>query len=395
MQNQGSPHFIRNYIYNFLVSFFVYLTMYLLIVVIAQYAIQRYDVSTGDAGLVTGIFIVGALIGRFVAGRFIHEVGPKRLLMIGLVLFIITQCFYFIEGSLVFLFLTRFLNGVALAVATTATGTIVPLIAPIERRGVAISLFSLSLVIGAATGPFLGLYLADIYPTFVLFTVCLVVAALALIFALFLKINVAMAEQQSEYQGFHISQFISVPAIPIAIVVFICGLGYASVLSFLQLYATQIDLQTVASYYFIFYAVTSVVTRPFVGRILDRFHENWVAYPALVLFGLGILVLAMAQSGWALLLSGALVGIGYGNMTAVGNVVAVKVSRADQVGLATSTFFIGLDVGIGFGPALIGLILPSIGYRMMYLAMGIILLLCIILYAIIHGHRHPHQPEAT
>ncbi|HGH0728689.1 TPA: MFS transporter [Staphylococcus pseudintermedius] len=389
MQNQEHQVFIKNYIFNFLVSFFVYFAMYLLIVVIAQYAIQRYDVSTGVAGLITGIFIVGALIGRFVGGRYIHEVGPKRLLMIGLVLFIITQCFYFIEGSLIFLFVTRFLNGMALAIATTATGTIVPLIAPVERRGVAISLFSLSLVIGAAIGPFLGLYLAGIYPTFVLFTVCLVVAILAFVFALFLKVNVKMAEQQSDHQGFHISQFISVPAIPIALVVLICGLGYASVLSFLQLYAVEIDLTAVARYYFIFYAITSVFTRPFVGRILDRFHENWVAYPALVIFGVGILILAMAHSGWALLLSGALVGLGYGSMTAVGNVVAVKVSREDQVGLATSTFFIGLDVGVGFGPALLGMILPAIGYRMMYVAIGIILLLCIILYAFIHGRRQP------
>ncbi|EGQ4266741.1 MFS transporter [Staphylococcus pseudintermedius] len=389
MQNQEHQAFIKNYIFNFLVSFFVYFAMYLLIVVIAQYAIQRYDVSTGVAGLITGIFIVGALIGRFVGGRYIHEVGPKRLLMIGLVLFIITQCFYFIEGSLIFLFVTRFLNGMALAIATTATGTIVPLIAPVERRGVAISLFSLSLVIGAAIGPFLGLYLAGIYPTFVLFTVCLIVAILAFIFALFLKVNVKMADQQSDHQGFHISQFISVPAIPIALVVLICGLGYASVLSFLQLYAVEINLTAVARYYFIFYAITSVFTRPFVGRILDRFHENWVAYPALVIFGVGILILAIAHSGWALLLSGALVGIGYGSMTAVGNVVAVKVSRADQVGLATPTFFIGLDVGVGFGPALLGMILPAIGYRMMYVAIGIILLLCIILYAFIHGRRQP------
>ncbi|EHT8102567.1 MFS transporter [Staphylococcus pseudintermedius] len=389
MQNQEHQAFIKNYIFNFLVSFFVYFAMYLLIVVIAQYAIQRYDVSTGVAGLITGIFIVGALIGRFVGGRYIHEVGPKRLLMIGLVLFIITQCFYFIEGSLIFLFVTRFLNGMALAIATTATGTIVPLIAPVERRGVAISLFSLSLVIGAAIGPFLGLYLAGIYPTFVLFTVCLIVAILAFIFALFLKVNVKMADQQSDHQGFHISQFISVPAIPIALVVLICGLGYASVLSFLQLYAVEINLTAVARYYFIFYAITSVFTRPFVGRILDRFHENWVAYPALVIFGVGILILAIAHSGWALLLSGALVGIGYGSMTAVGNVVAVKVSREDQVGLATSTFFIGLDVGVGFGPALLGMILPAIGYRMMYVAIGIILLLCIILYAFIHGRRQP------
>lgn len=387
MEQQGSQHFIRNYIYNFLVSFFVYLTMYLLIVVIAQYAIDRYDVSTSMAGLITGIFIVGTLFGRFVAGRYIHEVGPKRMLMIGVIAFVITQCFYFIEGSLTLLLVTRFLNGFALAIATTATGTVVPLIAPYERRGVAISLFSLSLVLGAAIGPFLGLYLAALYPTFVLFTVCLVVSIAAVLSALLLKVDVQMEEQKSTHQGFHISQFISIPAIPIALVVLICGLGYASVISFLQLYAKEINLAAVASYYFICYAVTSIATRPFVGRVLDRFHENWIAYPALVIFGLGLGLLAIAHSGWVLLLSGAFVGIGYGSMTAVGNVVAVKVSRADQVGIATSTFFIGLDVGIGFGPTLLGLILPSIGYRLMYLGVGIVLWLCIVLYAVIHGHR--------
>ena len=78
-------------------------------------------------------------------------------------------------------------------------------------------------------------------------------------------------------------------------------------------------------------------------------------------------------------------------MTAVGNVVAVKMSDPDKVGLATSTFYIGLDIGIGFGPALIGIIVPSIGYRTMYLGSGILMLICILLYSILHGQRHRHR----
>ncbi|WP_353458553.1 MFS transporter [Staphylococcus coagulans] len=388
--DKGSQ-FLKNYILNFVVNFLVYLTMYLLIVVIAQYSIKQYHVTAGMAGLVSGIFIVGALIGRFVVGRYIHEIGPQKILIVGLISFILTQGLYFIEGSLILLLITRFLNGLALAVATTATGTIVPLISPPERRGVAISLFSLSLVIGAAVGPFLGLYLAHFYPTFVLFTFCLVITIAAFVIALFLKVKVEIEPKHEVHHKIHISQFISLPALPIAFVVLICGLGYASVLSFLQLYAEQIHLTEVASYYFICYAITSILTRPIVGHILDEYHENWIAYPALLLFGLGLLLLASAHAGWGLLVSGALVGIGYGSMTAVGNVVAVKMSDPDKVGLATSTFYIGLDIGIGFGPALIGIIVPSIGYRTMYLGTGILMLICILLYSILHGQRYRHR----
>ena len=76
--------------------------MYLLLVVIAGYSKQAFDASDSLAGLVVGLFIVGSLIGRFATGKFVNQIGPKRLLFIGLIALIITQLLYFIDGSLAF-----------------------------------------------------------------------------------------------------------------------------------------------------------------------------------------------------------------------------------------------------------------------------------------------------
>ncbi|UXU55382.1 MFS transporter [Staphylococcus agnetis] len=379
--------FTKNYIVNFVVSLLLYLTMYLLIVVITQYAVEKYHISDSLAGLVMGLFIVGSLFGRFLTGRFINVMGPKKIVLIGLATFTVTQCLYFIEGSLILLMIVRFLNGFALAIATTATGTLVALLSPVERRAEGISLFSLSLVIGAAIGPFVGLMLAQHYPTYVLFTICVGIALCAFVLALSLNVRFQTQPLKSEDKQFKLSHFVSIPALPIASVILICGLGYASVLSFIQIYAQQLQLLTLAGYYFIAYAIASILTRPLIGKIMDRYNENKIAYPALLLFSVGLAMLAVLSSntGWLLLTSGALLGIGYGAMTAVCNVVAIKVSNKAHIGIATSTFYIGLDFGLGFGPFLLGFITTSLGFQAMYGITAIIIFICIALYWFVHG----------
>lgn len=237
---------------------------------------------------------------------------------------------------------TRLLNGFALAIATTATGTIVALISPVDRRAEGISLFSLSLVVGAAVGPFVGLLLSHIYPTVVLFVLCVIIAFIALLMSFALHIDFTVEPLRAEDKQFKLSQFLSIPALPIASVILVCGLGYASVLSFIQIYSETLNLVTVASYYFIAYAIASVITRPIVGKIMDRYNENKIAYPALILFCLSLIALAVVttSTGWLLLISGALLGVGYGSMTAVCNVAAIKVSDKDKWGLQPLRFIL-------------------------------------------------------
>lgn len=46
------------------INFLINLVFYLLIVIIGEYAVDQFHASTSEAGLVTGIFIIGSLIGR-------------------------------------------------------------------------------------------------------------------------------------------------------------------------------------------------------------------------------------------------------------------------------------------------------------------------------------------
>ena len=60
------------------VNFLLTLVFYLLIVIIGVYAVDEYHATTSQAGLVTGIFIVGTLIGRLFIGRIIDSIGLKE-----------------------------------------------------------------------------------------------------------------------------------------------------------------------------------------------------------------------------------------------------------------------------------------------------------------------------
>src|SRR5690606_40610338 len=60
------------------INFFLTLVFYLLVVIIALYAVDAYGASTSQAGLVTGIFIIGTLIGRIIIGRYIDVIGRKK-----------------------------------------------------------------------------------------------------------------------------------------------------------------------------------------------------------------------------------------------------------------------------------------------------------------------------
>lgn len=67
--------------------------------------------------------------------------------------------------------------------------------------------------------------------------------------------------------------------------------------------------------------------------------------------------------------------------------IAIKVSPSNKYGLATSTYFIGLDIGIGFGPSLLGLFTHTISYSQLYGIMGILGFATLVIYIIVHGRK--------
>lgn len=379
-------------------NLFLYFIFYLLISTITVFAIDAFHANTSQAGLAAGVFVIGMLISRIFAGKYVDSFGPKKMLILGLILTGITTFFYFAIGSLTMLYIVRLLHGASLGVAITATGAVVARIVPPEKHGEGIGYYALSVPLGAAIGPLLGMSITQHASFQVNIILCALLVIIGLVFSIFLHVpKIDMTDEQlSEMKGFKVRNFLDPKAFPIAIIALLIGTGYASIISFLNSYAIDINLVDIASFFFIFYAAATVVSRPFVGRWFDQKGENFVMYPAFISFAIGLVILSQAHIvGWFILLAGIFVGLGYGSFTSSGQAIAVKESSTHRSGLATSTFYIFLDGGAGIGPTVLGLIIPVLGFNGLYLAMAVLVAISGILYYFLHGRKKSHMAHRS
>jgi MFS family permease len=370
------------------VNFFVTLVFYLLIVIIGVYAVDEFEASTSQAGLVTGIFIVGSLIGRLLIGRFIESIGRRKTLFIGIVFFILTLLLYFVNFGINFLLVTRLLHGIAGGMVGTATGTIVAQIIPASRKAEGIGYFSMSATLATAIGPFIGLYMTQHTDFQIIFAFSLGLGVISLITAFFMEVpELEESVRPAETKGFKLSNYIEPKALPIAVITLVVAFCYSSVLSFINFYAIEIDLVSAASFFFLVYSIAVLLSRPLTGKIMDLKGANYIMYPGFIALAAGLFLLSSVNASITLLISGVLIGLGFGNMQSSTQAVAVKVTPPHRMGLATSTFFIFLDAGLGFGPYLLGFIIPLTGYRTLYVILGVVVLATIVLYYFLHGKK--------
>ncbi|KIH70307.1 MFS transporter [Salinicoccus roseus] len=375
-----TKEFVVIFMYHFIIMF----AMYISIVTIGSFAIDNYNASASTAGLVASIFIVGVLAGRALTGQQINRLGARRLLYIGTAMFFVTYCLYFIEGGLSLLIITRFLTGFATGLISTALNTLATISVPENRRGEGISYFSLSFVLGSAVGPFLGFLLLGLMSYRMML---LLVGGLVLIVAMtipMIRTNNIKRPMKPTVKGF---KMVDRDALPMGFSILFMGLAYAGVLSFLNMYAQEVDLVTAASFFFIVYAISITLTRPFTGKLMDQKGANIVLYPAFILMAIGFFMLGSATTGLVLLASSVLIGFGYGNFQSIAQTVCVNLASRENVGLATSTYFIMLEIGLGFGPFFLGFLVPSLGYGGLYQFLVISVLIAMGIFHFVYG-RH-------
>lgn len=379
------------------INFFLTLIFYLLIVTISVYAVETFDASTSEAGLITGIFIIGILSGRLFIGRVIDSLGRRKTLFIGLSFFTLATLLYFMNLGIAFLMVNRLLHGMALGIASTAAGTIVAESIPVTRKGEGIGYYSMSATLATAIGPFIGLYMSQHTSYQIIFSFSLAIGVISLITAFFVEIHEleALDKTANKLKGFNLSNYVEPKALPIGFITFALGIAYASILSYINFYAIEIDLVKAASFFFIFYSIAILLSRPVTGRLMDLKGANYVMYPAFIVYAAGMLLLSQVSNSITLLLAGLIIGLGFGNMQSCAQAIAVKITSPHRMGYATSTFYIFLDAGLGFGPYFIGLMIPLTGYRTLYAIMALFIILTGILYYFLYGKKEHAQLANT
>lgn len=408
-----------------LANFTVLVNHYLLMVVMTGYALMKFSAPEPVAAFCASVFVVGALFSRIWSGMTMERIGRKRLLVIGAVGEIVFSALYVVMDLLPEMLVLRFVHGFAFGMCSTALATIVAAIVPASRKGEGIGYFMLSVTLGAAIGPFIGIFVSNNFGYDLLFVIAFVSALLTLAGALLLKVPraSAVAIQQEEQDDLveeaalasavdapedplrlereakeikgeraastsktkdsWLSRVFEPQVLPISLVAFIVFFTYSSLMTFLTPYSQEIGLSRAASVFFISYAIVTFVTRPFTGTAFDRRGPRFVMVPAFFALAAGMAMLGAAQNDWIMLLSSMFLGYGVGTIQSSGLAMAVRRVPDTRLSKANSTFYVMLDAGVGLGPIFLGMLVPVIGYRAMYELMAVVALLGLVVFLVV------------
>ena len=364
-----------------LINFAVMTGYYTVFVSCTGYCSAELKTSLSTAGLITGIVVIGCLIGRFFTGKIVHSAGYKRILFLGLSLYLITNLAYLYTKDPLGFFIIRFLSGAAVGIVGTVTGTLVALVTPKPYLARGIAYFSLSTALALCFGPFLGIALLPMIGYAGLFWTASALSLGALCLILLITVSEQVRKEKTKQPlSIKLSDFIDVKLVPFCSVIALFCVAWGNVQAFMGPYSEQFGLHEAASFFFIVYAVSIMVTRPYCGKICDLHGPALVFYPAILSLTLGLALLYFYPTSWSVLVSGALIGFGFGNIQSVGQASAVSLVPRERYAQATSTFYIFFDLGIGIAPYLSGYLVPSIGYTGVYGVTAILTILSLPLY---------------
>lgn len=376
----------KDFVVNALVNFIAFLVFYLFTIILVEYAVHDLQATVGEAGLAVGLFVIFEFVGRIIAGRLSTSMALKPLLIIGTVVYLLSSLLYLPIHSLGLLYGLRMVHGTAFGIIATATTTIVTRLVPAEHHGEGIGYFALGITLATAIGPFAGMWLQQYGSYVIIEWFCAALSLLGVVLALLLHVPAeAGASRMPQKHG--IAAYVEYSILPLGLIGLLIGMCFSGIISFMSPYIKEIGLAQSGSWFFIVYAVAIILSRPFVGRFFDRRGENFVMYPLFISFALGMFCLGSAESAGMLFLSAALVGIGYGSFNPSAQALSVKLTTLDRAGVATATFSALFDIGMGLGAYVLGMFVPILGYRSLYISTVGIIVVCIALYYGVHGRK--------
>lgn len=339
-------------------------TFYLLAPTMAQYAVDEFGANETAAGLASSAFFFGAVAARPFAGAAVVRFGVRQVVLVSVAGLFLSCLAYLLPATLTSIITIRVVHGVFFGLSQTALASAALGGAPASRRGEASGWFMLGLTLATGLAPFAALTLVNSGPgQQAVFVVSVLCGGFALVCALVVARQIpGRTPAPQTGSGSVLKGFLDVRALPIATVVGLCALSFATVLAFLNLFAAERDLTEAANVYFLVYAVMIVVSRPVAGVVQDRYSNDLVMVPILVFAGAGMLLTAVASNGIVLLIAAALLGLGYGTAVSAGQAIAISAVGHARLGVGVSSYFLIVDLGTGLGPVILGPLVPSVGY---------------------------------
>ena len=306
-------------------------------------------------GLTFGAFALAAVLLRPFTGRLGDTRGRRVLIIAGGGLVAMGVLGHVAVESLGLLLLLRLVAGAGEAFFYVGTASVINDLAPDDRRGEALSYFSLSLFAGIGLGPVVGELIleATSYDMTWLFG-----AAASGVAALLGFVIPETRPSDSREQRI---QLIHPAAVTPGIVMAASIWGLATYTAFVPLYAREIGMGG-SSMLFALHSGLVFAVRLFGARLPDRLGYNRAATGALTCSLIGFVLIALWADPVGLVLGTIVWSLGHSLAFPALMSMAVKNAPSSERGAVIGTFTAFFDLAFGLGAVSAGTIVAAIDY---------------------------------
>ena len=346
----------RRFVLLFITNLLMMATFYASVPIIPIYC-QEIGIAGAKIGIVLTAMSVTTVLFRSFAGYILDNFNRYHVYLLFLALF----CLPFLGFAFISVFgllvLIRLYMGVVYSVCGSATMTLAGDVLPQNKVGAGINRFALTISLGMAAGPFVGIQVQNHVSSRTSFLVLFILTAIALICVSFCKIEYPMIARKK----FRIADAFYRPALPFMGNMIFIMIPFGAMLAYSSMLAQEKGLSAATPYFYI-----SLVA----GMLLSKFSTQKMIdsgkHKPLVLLSLIVLAATMASyyflsTAGHLLVAGFFLGVGYGILQPLFQSFVTGTTPAPKRGAANATYLLSYDIGIGIGSLAMGFFQESIG----------------------------------
>ena len=328
-------------------------------------------------GIISSLMSLVALFGRPFSGAASDRFNKKYLMILSYVLTIICMFLYTKADTVGMIIFVRILNGIAFSLSGTVSMAFGADFLPLERLGEGMSYIGIGTVISTMIGPQLGDWVDAHYGMEAIFigaSILLLMCVIGTYLIPYKPTNLTKEKFVFKFENFFAPELL--------MYVFLIGvlsIGNGILLYYLKDYGAARNIANISLYYTVS-SITTVVTKPFTGRWLDLKGVAYTLYPAFVISIVFAICFAEAHTLGLVLFAAVLKAIGQGSGSSAIQADSVRKLGLKRSGVASSSCYIGMDLGNVLGPAIGAFVISDYGYGPLFYGYAVLLLICIPIY---------------
>jgi len=344
-----------------------------------------YSLAIGStpfqAGVQNTVFAATAVGLRIYFGPQMDRNGPKQLMLVGIFTFVTAPFLLLLSPGYIMLVVVRIYHSLGLAVVLPGISALVAEMAPAGRIGSYLGSTRIFFNIGMLTGPSAAILMINNYGYSHWFVISAIISLAALLCLAAVR-TPSRLHGAAQISGTWNQMFkaLSVKEIyPIIAAIAIFSFSYSAVISFANVYIESASPGAAAAYFFVILGVAGILTCITAGSLSDRIGRERMAWPMLIILGVGVTVFALLPR-WEVLLivSALLLGVGIQGSSLMFSAWLIDIARPDLRSTTISIQENMIDICFALGSITFGLAAQGPGLGSAFMAAGIITMIVVI-----------------